>query len=271
MFVSKSIKLGPLETRLILELEKNDKIIFDFQDAKDILAVSTSSVANVIYRLKNKNRIEEIKKGKYVLSPARSGIEGYWMENIFLIVDSIAKDYYVGFWTAMHYWNMTEQIPTVTQVATTKQSRDLVYSNQKINFIKISKNRFFGEVKEKVDNNTFKISSKEKTILDALTYPQHCGGIPEAAKAIRNSREELDWGVLVDFLERLNVSAVKRRLGYVLEVLEIKGGVKSMLESDFRGYRWLDPSVSKTKFNYDKKWGLKLNLRKEKLLEWRDY
>lgn len=108
--------------------------IFDFQDAKDILGVPSSSIANVIYRLKNKNRIEEIKKGKYVLSPAKSGIEGYWMENIFLIVDSIAKDYYVGFWTAMHYWNMTEQIPMVTQVATTKRSRDLEYSNQKNKF-----------------------------------------------------------------------------------------------------------------------------------------
>ncbi|MFP3910260.1 MAG: type IV toxin-antitoxin system AbiEi family antitoxin domain-containing protein [Halobacteriota archaeon] len=68
----KNVKLGPLETLLILELEKNDMRIFDFQDAKDILGVPSSSIANVIYRLKNKNRIEEIKKGKYVLSPAKS-------------------------------------------------------------------------------------------------------------------------------------------------------------------------------------------------------
>ncbi|MFP3947012.1 MAG: transcriptional regulator, partial [Archaeoglobaceae archaeon] len=88
-----------------------------------------------------------------------------------------------------------------------------------------------------MDNSTFKISSKEKTILDSLTYPQHYGGIPEAAKAIWNSREELDWGLLIDFLERLDVSAVKRRLGYVLEVLETKEDVKSMLESEFKGYR----------------------------------
>lgn len=104
IIVNKSVNLGPLESKLLFELEKQGKRIFDFQEAVEIVDTSDSSVANVLHRLKKKNRVEEIQKGIYVLNPAKSGLEGDWMESIYLIVDHIVDEYYVGFWSAMNYW-----------------------------------------------------------------------------------------------------------------------------------------------------------------------
>lgn len=267
--MSKSVRLGPLESELIFTLEKENRLVFSLKDAKRILEVSDSSVANVLYRLKQKNRIEEIEKGKYVLSPARSGIEGYWSESIYLIVDSLLEEYYVAFWSAMHYWDMTEQIPAALLVATTKRRGTVEYGGQMIKFVTISRSRFFGSIVQGLDGGEFKISSKEKTILDGLAYPQHCGGFPEVTKALWNSRDDLDWDTLLEFLEKLSISAVTRRLGYLLETLGIGADILSGLPREFIGYRWLDPSSKKQVKAYSRRWGLKLNLTTEELLAWR--
>ena len=271
IIVIKSVNLGPLESKLIFELEKQGKRIFDFEEAVKIVDTSDSSVANVLHRLKKKNRVEEIQKGVYTLNPAKSGLEGEWMESIYLIVDHIVDEYYVGFWSAMNYWDMTEQIPMVTQVVMPKRKRNVEYLGQKIKFIKISEKRFFGSVEGRIEDKSFFVSSLEKTLVDSLTYPQHCGGLYEASKAVWNSREETDWDKVLTFLDRLNVSAVTRRMGYMLEVLDIEKGIREKLKKDFKGYRWLDPSSSKGHFSYSKEWGLKLNLSEDELLGWRKY
>jgi len=269
ILMSKSIWLGPLESELIFTLEKENLVVFRSRDAKRILQVSDSSVANVLHRLKRKRRIEEIERGKYVLAPARSGIEGYWSENIYLVVDNLLEDYYVAFWSAMHYWDMTEQMPSALLVATTKRKRDLEYGSQPIKFVTISRNRFFGIVLEEIDGKKFNISLREKTILDGLTYPQHCGGLSEVSKALWNSRNDLNWDRVLEFLKRLNVSSVTRRLGYLMETLEIGDGILDRLPHEFTGYRWLDPSSKKQVRAYSTKWGLKLNWTREELLAWR--
>lgn len=271
IIVNKSVNIGPLESKLIFELEKQGKRIFNFEEAVEIVDTSDSSVANVLHRLKKKNRIEEIQRGIYALNPAKSGLEGDWMESIYLIIDHIVDEYYVGFWSAMNYWDMTEQIPKVNQVALTKRKRDVDYLGQKIKFIKISEKRFFGSVEERVEDKGFLISSLEKTLIDSLTYPQHSGGLYEASKAVWNSREETDWDKVLTFLDRLNVSAVTRRMGYMLEVLDIEKDVREKLKKDFKGFRWLDPSSSISDFSYSKEWGLKLNLSEEELLGWRKH
>lgn len=277
----KSVKIGPLENKLIFTLEEKEIKFFDFQMAKEILQAPDSSVRDVLYRLRKKNRITLLEKGKYALNPARSGLKGHWSEDGFLVVDYLmgGKDYYIAFWSALEFWGLTEQIPQILFVATTRKRKDILYGGLKIKFVAISKKRLFGSVKRSVfevkgspadRSNTFWVSSREKSILDALLYPKYCGGITEAAKALWNARDQLNWNVLLEYLERLDVSAVKRRLGYLLEVLDLKKDLQEKLEEPFKGFRWLDPSRSERILKYCKKWGLKLNLTEEEILSWRE-
>jgi len=265
--VTQNIFLGPKELKLILTLESEGKKIFTFGDAKEILKTTDTSVRNVVYRLKKKNRITEIEKGKYVLSPAKSGLEGLWVEHPFLIVPNLIDEYYIGFWSAMNYWGMTEQIPRTVFVATKKRKRCIEYGNQEFKFVILSKRKFFGFVREKIENFEFNISSREKTIVDCLAHLEYCGGISEVAKAIRNIQSELNWSELLRIVNKLRISAVDRRLGYLLDTIGIQKGITQKLsEKGFVGFRWLDPSSEKKILKYSKKWGLKVNLGEEELV-----
>jgi len=269
--ITKNIKFGPHETKLLFELEKENLRAFTFHQAKEILSIPDQSIANVLYRLKKKNRITGIEKGKYLLRPARSGIEGYWSEDVFLVVDSLLDEYYIGFLSAMYYWNLTEQIPLQVLVAATKRKRPIKYNSQQISFITLNTKRFFGFTKIKSNDHSFKISSLEKIIVDGLLYPQHCGRMPEVAKAIWTARDDADWSQVLKFLGKTKVSSVVRRLGYILDELDFQKEVKDTLVRDFQGFRWLDPSSQRKVKGYSKEWGLMLNLTSEELLSRRGF
>ena len=65
-------------------------------------------------------------------------------------------------------------------------------------------------------------SDLEKTIVDGLKQPEYCGGFSEIAKGFWIRREDIDPGKLVDYALKINVGAVIRRLGFLLELFEME-------------------------------------------------
>ena len=270
--MTQSIVLGPQENRLLLTLAEKEISVFSFDEAKDILQTSNQSVRHVLMELTKKGRLQRIQRGKYLLVPEKAGRELYWAESPWVIVPHLIDVYYVGFWTAMNYWGMTEQIPYTVFVATTKRKNSLKFGNQKFEFVTISKKKFFGFVEEKASKTeTFNISSKEKTIVDSLMHPQYCGGIPEAAKAMWNAKDDVNWTTVLDMSKKVGVSVVLRRLGYILNILEIEQNIANELKNTFKGYHFLDPNAIKERIDYSKEYGLIINRPKNRLLGWRDY
>ncbi|CAG1003620.1 hypothetical protein METP2_03485 [Methanosarcinales archaeon] len=266
------IRLGSNELRLLFTLEEEGISVFSIKDAKRILKTSTPSVWNVVYRLKKKGRIEEIEKGKYLLIPARAGYDGSWSEIPYLIVPYIIDVYYIGFWTALNYWGMTEQVPNVVFIATTQRKKDLDYGDTRFEFITLSKKRFFGFVEEKAARSTFNISSREKTIVDCMLYPKYCGGLDEAIKGIWNARKELNFVKLLEYSKQMGVNVVTRRIGYALELLGLAEEISSQIAScRSKGYMWLDPLGPKKVIQYSKKYGLIINRKKDELMGWMEY
>ena len=266
---AQKIFFGPLESRLLFALEEQGLSVFSFRDAMRLLRASNDATKNVLYRLKRKKRIQEILKGKYLFVPARAGIEGQWTEDVYLVLSKIMKpDYYVGFWTALNYWGMTEQIPNTVFVAITSRATDFEFGSQKIKFITLAKNRFTGLISQQTKWGEFNISSKEKTIIDCLLFPQYCGGLTEAAKALWNARKELNWNLLLGLIEKIGVGTPRRRLGFLLEQLNLQEDVQRRLQEPLKGFAWADPSRQKKVLAYDKKWGLKVNVDKQALTHW---
>jgi predicted transcriptional regulator of viral defense system len=270
--ITKELTLGRNELRLLFTLEKDNKSLFSTDDAKRILKTSEASVWNVLYRLKRKGRVEEIERGKYLLVPARAGYEPSWSEVPLLLVPHLINVYYVGFWTALNYWGMTEQVPRTIFVATTKRRRDVEYGPTKFEFVTLAKRRFFGFVHERIAGGSFAVSSPEKTIVDCLLYPRYCGGLEEAVKGIWNARKDLNFDSLLDFSKRIGVSVVERRLGYVLDVLQINKKMRSKLTHEkLSGFMWLDPLGPKTALTYSREYGLAINRTKDELTGWRGH
>ncbi len=266
--VTQNISLGSYETRLLFTLEERGIKLFTIQDAKKILN-TTSSVKHVLMNLNRKKRIQRIRKGAYLLVPARAGYEGYWTEEAFTVIPHIIDLYYVGFWTAMNYWDMTEQIPVTVFVATTKRKRGMEFGYKKFKFITLPKKKFFGYVEEKRKDTRFNVSSREKTIVDCLMHPEYCGGMSEITKAMWNARQDLDWNVVVDMGNKVGKSIVLRRLGYLLSILGIEKNISERIKKKtFRGYQFLDPIAEKKRLGYSKEFGLIINRTKEDITAW---
>lgn len=273
IMITQKLRLGPTELKLLFTLEKEGKSVFKTDDAYRILDSSRDSVNTALYRLRKKGRIEKIERGKYLLIPAKSGIEGAWSEMPFLIASELAAPYYIGFWSALNYWGMTEQVPSVTFVATTKRKKKkLAYGPITFEFITLSKKRFFGTVEEKIEGGKFSISSREKTVVDCLLYPQYCGGIDEVIKGIWEDQNELDFEKILDYSRKIGVEVVIRRLGYILDMFEIKNDVADKIaKSNPKGFMWLDPIGPKKILGYSKKYGLIINRAKKELTSWMEY
>jgi len=271
IMVTKNIRLGHRELELVLELEREEKRVFDTKDAYRILGTGRDSVNTALYRLRKKGRIEGIERGKYLLVPARAGYRGRWAEMPFLIASHMVEPYYIGFASALNHWNMTEQIPERTYVATTKRKKDAGHGPLRFAFVTLADSRFFGIVEEAVDGGRVRISDREKTIIDGLLHPQYCGGLDEVAKGMWESQDELDKRRLLEYAERVGVKVVKRRLLYLLDILEMWD---DMVDDAVRmhrptGYMWLDPTWDKSALEYSKRHGLIINRSRESLTRWR--
>lgn len=270
--ITRNIRFGSQEMKLLFSLEEKGIDVFTINDVKKILKSSDDAVWSIINGLKRKNRIQQIEKGKYLLIPAKAGMEGHWAEEAWAVIPRLIDVYYVGFWTAMNYWGMTEQIPRTVFIATTKRKRDFEFGNQKFKFVTLSNKKFFGYVKEKRGKDEFNISSLEKTVVDGLMHPEYCGGISEVAKAIWNVSKKADWNAVLEMAKRAEVNVVLRRLGYLLSILRIqKNIVNEIRKETFRGYQFLDPIEDKKRLDYSREFGLVLNVTEDDLKSWMGY
>lgn len=261
-----------LESKLLLTLEGDGTSVFTTDDAKDILKTTDSSVWHILNRLVRKNRIERIERGRYLLIPAVAGMDGYWSEYPWVIVPRLVDSYYVGFWTAMNFWDMTEQIPYTVFVATTKRKQNMEYCGQRFEFVTLAEKKFFGFVEEKSGGrDPFNVSSEEKTIVDGLMHSEYCGGMVEVTKAMWNARKSVDWQTVLEMAERVEIDVVLRRLGYLLSVLDIEKDISAKVRKRIKpGPRqYLDSMRGRTEeIEIHREYGLTVNIMKDELLAW---
>jgi predicted transcriptional regulator of viral defense system len=262
---NKLLRLGERELQLVFAFEERGQRIFTIKDAKTVLGGSDASVKNVLKRLAVKKRVIRIERGKYLFVPMRAGREGWWSEESFAVIPYLVgkSDYYIGLLTALHYWGMTEQIPLVVYVVMRKRKKCLKAFGMNYVFVNMELGDF-----QVVESSGTKVnmSSREQTILDCLAHPEYSLGVAGVSQALNSAGRGLDWLKLVRLCLK-EKEVVRRRLGYLLE-LTGKEKQARKLEARFKGFTWLDPTLEKRRLGYSKKWGLILNVSKERLLEY---
>lgn len=237
-----------------------EKQVFTIEDAQRIFGTKKASVRVALSRLERSGWIERIERGKYMVIPLGARKGGYTM-NEFVLGQALAPSGAVAYWSALNFHGLTEQIPTTVFVQTTKRkkSSSVVLFGVTYHFITVKKSRFFGTDRVWIGEEQVTMTDPEKTVVDCLDMPQHCGGVIEAAKGIKTGK--LDTEKLREYALRLGSSAVVRRLGFLCE----RFGVSIDLpRTDQRSYAYLDPTLTK-EGACSPKWRLKVNLDLEGL------
>jgi predicted transcriptional regulator of viral defense system len=178
----------------------------------------------------------------------------------FVIASYLVEPSYIGFWSALNYHGLSDQIPTTTFIGTTKPKKPLNILNSRFLFVQLSKNKFTGIEEIEIEGYRVNISDRNKTIADCLDHPEHSGGIDEVARAIYFSHEELDFGKIREYALKMKNITIFKRLGYILDktgLLEKYGWIFKEITLT-KGYPSLDKIASR-KGKYNEKWKLLIN------------
>ena len=96
--------------------------------------------------------------------------------------------------------------------------------------------------------------------------PDYAGGITEIAKALYKSRDKIDFTKLLDYSDRFDSLAVTKRLGYLLELLQIQTPVIDTLQKKVtKSYFPLEPSHPK-EGKLLSRWNIQENIDRQSIL-----
>jgi predicted transcriptional regulator of viral defense system len=214
-------RLGPQEQRLLRELAGSGMRLFRTEEAYPYFA-SKARARKALSRLESKGWLMRLERGLYLIVPLEAGPEGMWAENPLAIAHQLTPVGAVGYLPALHYWEMTKQAPAQMVVQTLRRRfrpRVTILGVQ-YQFVLLVERKLFGVTTQTIDGLTFRITDREKTLVDACDRPDLCGGAQGLVEALLSSAE-LDWGKVDTYLDRMRSGAIYKRLGYLVDSLDI--------------------------------------------------
>lgn len=215
------MSLSKKETEFLTTFSASGKRVFTYQQVADFWQ-SKVAATNTLGRLVRKGWLQRLERGLYMIIPLEAGPERLWSENAFVLASSLISPGAVAYWSALRFWNMTEQIPRIQFIQTTKRKRALTIQGVEFQFINIAERYFFGISTRIIDDNPITMTDREKTIIDAASRPELCGGIIQLAQAMESSVNSIDWKKLNRYLIQWGGGVVAKRLGYLVETLSLQ-------------------------------------------------
>jgi predicted transcriptional regulator of viral defense system len=211
-----------------------------------------------------------LKDGLYWVIPYEQEPASYF-PNWHLIAGYLAGDtnYYIGYYSALEIHSLITQPALVEQIVVDKQIKPSVLKIRDVRFQFIYHNRkhFFGVKKTWVDGfNKVNSSDLEKTFIDCLYKPDYGGGITEITRALYKSREKIDYEKLLSYCEKFNAQTVIKRLGFLLELLQIDHPIIDRLQRlRTKSFTLLEPSYEK-KGKLISRWSIQQNIDTEDII-----
>ncbi|MDE1832191.1 MAG: transcriptional regulator [Thaumarchaeota archaeon] len=249
--------LSDMESRILSELSYKNKTIFTPEDIKEFV----DKPKNFLDHLSRKKWILKIRRGVYVITPLEAGQKGadsYTIHSL-VIGSLLTRPYYIGYWSALNYHGMTEQTPSSVYIAAPNPRNSRTILDTHFIFVTILPRKMFGMEETEIEKKMVNISSPEKTIVDCLDHPEHCGGMEEIAKSIYFSKDRIDAKKVASFAIRIGNTAVIKRLGYITEILEWNKCMSELQPIKLKsGYSLLDPTRPKTG-HIKERWKLRIN------------
>ncbi len=261
--------LGPQAARLVMMLHERSRAVFRLEDVRDITGLSETSARSFVRKLVDRGVAARLRPGLYVLVPFELGTQRRYPGNPLVVAREImnGQDYYISHATAMEIHGMTTQSQLVIMVTTPKPRRSVTAMGVEFRFVRCRRNHLFGVTEHWVTKQEkVRVSDLERTIIDGLKQPEHCGGVTEIAKGLWMRRQDVNVDRLVQYARRIGVGAVVRRLGFLLETYEMAGApVLDRLRSRLTAtYVRLDP-VLLAEGKRLRRWRLQLNVDPEEL------
>jgi predicted transcriptional regulator of viral defense system len=253
---------------ILTYFNEQDRYCFDYKQAKKALPNSKDSALRELLRdMTRRGLLMRVKRGLYHVIPYEQDPETF-MPDWHLLAEHLVSDanYYIAYYSALQIHNLITQPSLKEQIVVSKQIRptEINVKDVPFQFIYHNEQHFFGAKKIWIDNfNKVLCSDLEKTIIDCLFKPDYSGGIVEIARAIYISREKIKYDTLLEYVIRFNSQAVIKRLGFLLELLEIHTNATDKLQKiKTKSVVLLDTELPKSG-KIKTKWSIQQNVETE--------
>lgn len=249
------------QLRLLSRSARSGLVTVDVAAAS--LGVSGRGAAVTLGRLERAGWLKRIRRGLYYLVPLEGGT-GAVVEDAWVLADAAFDPCYIGGWTAAHHWGLTEQSfrSTFVVTASSLRSRSQVLLGAEFKLVKVRRARVESAVLVWRGAVKVRVSSAERTIVDACGDPSWVGGIRHLGEIVRRYREttnDLGESLLIE-LTRRGSGAAFRRAGFLVERIwpEATGLIAAALAARPTGVVRLDPAIP-TRGTMNRRWGLWVN------------
>lgn len=268
----KESQLSVSDRNLLTKLSRSAKGgLISVANASELLELPSRTVSQKLAAMARRGWLRRVRRGLYFILPLEADpnrpaiIEDAW-----ILAREVFSPCYIGGWSALEHWGLTEQLFKETLVITAAPIRNRSMSLLGHSF------RLFQVKPEQVATATMvwrgpervAVSSPELTIIDCLQYPNLCGGIRHLIDIMSeySSDEKRNIQKLLELAKQRDSGAVWKRLGFLTETLwpNEKSIIEKALKSVSAGNIKLDPDVRR-KGKLLRRWRLWVNIEMAKI------
>jgi predicted transcriptional regulator of viral defense system len=256
VYISEHLTKSQLE--FLKLLDDYEIQLFKFSDIEQLLKQRFDNLSEILENLVDKELLVRIEKGKF----CKQGFRDEYVIGTFVVENSA-----VAYWSALNLHGLTEQFSNTVFIQTTHQKNDKPILDTSYKFVRIAPHKKVGIIHNGYGNLQYPITDVEKTIVDCFDLPQHSGGYSELIRAV--GQAQMQATKLIEYCQAVNNIAVTKRIGYLVELLQITGMelfiVFAKKQVNNR-YNLFDPQGLE-EGEFVAEWRLRLNISREELLD----
>ena len=218
-----------------------------------ILNITREQSSLLLCHWNKQGRVKRIQRGLYIPIPLTADSRDISPDDSSLIAMQLFAPCYIGGWSALEYWDMTEQLFNSVMVMTAKHpnNRNPNIDGMIFKLKTVSKEKFFGLKTVWRGKSKIQVSNPSRTVADMLDDPRTGGGIRPVRDVFQNylNSKNKNIKLLLEYCKKLKNKTAFKRLGLLLEMdaPEESRAIKICKNNLSQGYSKLDPSLNGAK------------------------
>jgi predicted transcriptional regulator of viral defense system len=250
----------------VAQLNRDLRGPFTPADAAAATGMEHARVVRLLRHLAGEGWVSRLQRGLYTTVPLEAEDPESWGADPWAVAMAALAPGYVGGWTALHHWDLTDQIFSTTIFVTAQPvaRRRRTIGGVQFELRHRSESALFGTRRVWREGAPVEVSDRERTLVDCLDDPSLGGGLRHTTEALVTyaERPDVSWRRLVEYGDRLGNRTVFKRLGYIAETLALgdQDLIEACLSRVSAGVGRLDPTRPDEGV-ITARWGLRINTR----------
>ena len=240
---------------------------FDAQQAASVLDIDINRTRRLLTSLATSGWLARIRKGWYIGIPIEASEPNEWREDPWVVATTLFSPSYIGGWSAVEHWGLSDQMFNVIYVVTGRKVVPKRQTLQDTEFLirTVPKRSLFGTRRVWRQRLAIDVSDPHRTVIDILDVPAAAGGVLHTSEILEAyfQSEYADTVKLMQYGDMLGRGTVFKRLGYLTERANLANTdfVEACRKRITKGLSRLDPK-GPPKGRIVTRWNLRINVQR---------